>query len=150
MPSRHASTLPFLTTLLLIVMLPLWVGGCAQRQDTLYQQLGGEPGVAAIVEDFTLRLADDPDIVGFFANSNIDRFVASLEEQLCAISDGPCVYTGPPMDRAHQHMGLTDAHFNAVVAHMQQALIDQGVPSGPRNQLLGRLAQLHGEIMSLQ
>lgn len=142
--------MPSLHTWILLVMLSLSVAGCAQRQDTLYQQLGGQPGVAAIVEDFTLRLADDPDIVGFFAHSNIDRFVASLEEQLCEISDGPCVYQGPPMDRAHQHMGLSDAHFNAVVEHMQGALIEQGVPTGARNQLLGRLARLHGEIMSRQ
>lgn len=142
MPTRHP---------LFLVLLMVLLAGCAQRPTTsLYAQLGGEAGVAAIVEDFTLRLADDPDIVVFFANSNIDRFVSSLEEQICDLSDGPCDYQGPPMDRAHQHMGLTDAHFNAVVAHMQQALIDQGVAPGPRNRLLGRLARLHGDIMSLQ
>lgn len=143
MPTRYR--------LCLIVLMALLLAGCAQRPSTnLYAHLGGEAGVAAIVGDFTLRLADDPDIVVFFANSNIDLFVASLEEQICDLSDGPCDYRGPPMDRAHQHMGLTDAHFNAVVAHMQDALIAQGVAPGPRNQLLGRLARLHGDIMSLQ
>lgn len=140
--------------LVVLVLLALLLGGCMQRPTsptpTLYTQLGGEAGVAAIVEDFTYRLAGDDEIVVFFANSNIDRFVTSLEEQICSISDGPCVYSGPPMDRAHQHMGITDAHFNALVEHMQQTLIDQDIPPGPRNRLLGRLARLHGEIMSLQ
>ncbi|MGJ7459029.1 group I truncated hemoglobin [Halomonas sp. MA07-2] len=126
--------------------------GCAptSQQESLYTRLGGEAGITDIVEDFTLRLADDPEIVIFFANSNIDLFVASLKEQLCDIANGPCRYEGPPMDRAHQHMGLTDAHFNAVVQHMQDALIHQEVPVGARNQLLGRLARLHGDIMRLQ
>tara|TARA_R110002049_G_scaffold47110_11_gene136281 strand:- start:390 stop:821 length:432 start_codon:yes stop_codon:yes gene_type:complete len=122
----------------------------AQSSATLYERLGGQAGVAALVEDFTWRLAGDERIVGFFANTNIDHFVASLEEQLCAISDGPCTYTGPPMDKAHQNMGLTNAHFNALVEHMQRALIERGVDVGARNQLLGRLARLHGEIMRLQ
>ncbi|MBS9403464.1 group 1 truncated hemoglobin [Halomonas sp. TRM85114] len=140
--------------LIVIALLALLLSGCMQRPTpptpTLYAQLGGEAGVAAIVEDFTYRLAGDDEVVVFFANSNIDRFVASLEEQICHLSDGPCVYSGPPMDRAHQHMGITDAHFNALVEHMQQTLIDQGVPPGPRNRLLGRLARLHADIMSLQ
>ncbi|MCG6658790.1 group 1 truncated hemoglobin [Halomonas campisalis] len=143
--------MPSLRPLLITLLVSILLAGCAQqRQGSLYQQLGGDAGISAIVEDFTLRLADDPEIVGFFANTNIDLFVASLEQQLCETSDGPCRYDGPPMDRAHQHMGLTDAHFNAVVGHMQQALIDQGIPPGPRNQLLGRLARLHGDIMRRQ
>ncbi|MFC2991935.1 MULTISPECIES: group I truncated hemoglobin [Halomonas] len=138
---------PFLPALLALFLLT----GCATgQQDDLYTQLGGEPGISVIVEDFTLRLADDPEIVTFFANSNIDLFVASLKDQLCDIADGPCRYEGPPMDRAHQHMGLTDAHFNTVVQHMQAALIRQEVPVGARNQLLGRLARLHRDIMKLQ
>lgn len=139
---------------LIIAMLALMLGGCATRPapsaPSLYSQLGGEAGVTAIVENFTYRLADDDEIVVFFANSDIDHFVASLEELICSISNGPCVYRGPPMDRAHQHMGITDAHFNALVEHMQQTLIDQDVPPAPRNRLLGRLASLHGNIMSLQ
>ena len=105
---------------------------------TLYKALGGKPVIDAVVDDFLYRVAGDERIVGFFDNTNIDHFATAFATQLCDISDGPCDYTGPSMARAHQRMGLTEAHFHAVVEHLRAALIDQGVSAGPRNQLLGR------------
>ncbi|MGQ7249626.1 group I truncated hemoglobin, partial [Halomonas sp. V046] len=137
-------------TFLAIAMLALGLSGCATGSTSLYQQLGGEPGLDAVVERFTRRLADDPEVLPFFASTNIDQFVEAFTTLLCDVSDGPCTYNGPPLDRSHQHMGLTDAHFNAVVEHLREALIQEGVAIGPRNSLLGRLAPLYADIMRLQ
>ncbi|SDG48109.1 hemoglobin [Onishia taeanensis] len=120
------------------------------HSDSLYASLGGKAVIDAVVNDFLYRIAGDERIVGFFANTNIDHFAEAFATQLCDISDGPCDYTGPSMARAHQHMGITDAHFNAVVEHLRAALIDQGVPIGPRNRLLGRLARLRDAVMLRQ
>lgn len=117
---------------------------------TLYASLGGEAVIKAVVNDVLYRIAGDERIVDFFANTNIDHFAEAFATQLCDISDGPCDYRGPSMARAHQQMGLTEAHFNAVVAHLRAALIDQGVAAGPRNRLLGRLARLHDAVMLRQ
>lgn len=134
--------------------LALLLAGCAgsgaKPPPTLYQQLGGESGIRAIVEDFAYRVAGDPQLVGFFANTNIDYLVASLEQQFCAISDGPCTYQGPPMDKVHQHMGIREADFNRLVAKLQAALLAQDVPVSARNQLLKRQAALHGQVMRYQ
>ena len=54
------------------------------------------------------------------------------------------------MDRAHQHMGINDAHFNRVVEYLADALEEEGVPLAEQNELLGRLAPLHDDIMRLQ
>ncbi|WP_224750171.1 group I truncated hemoglobin [Halomonas sp. ML-15] len=130
----------------------LMAAGCTLRQSSppLYADLGGESGISAVVENLMYRIADDSHIVGFFANTNIDLFVASLEQQLCDISDGPCDYQGPPMDRAHQHMGLDNSHFNRLVEHLDAAMIDEGLSLQTRNRLYARLTPLHGEIMRLQ
>lgn len=118
--------------------------------DSLYDDLGGKPVIDAVVNDLLYRIAGDERIVGFFANTNIDHFAEALASQLCDISDGPCDYTGPSMARAHQQMGITEADFNALVEHLRAALIDQNVPIGPRNRLLGRLARLHDAVMLRQ
>lgn len=124
--------------------------GCASTQATLYERLGGQSTIDAVVENLLYRIADDTEIVGFFANSNIDLFAESLASQLCDVSDGPCRYEGPPMDRAHQHMGLTDVHFNRVVEYLDAAMQEEGIPLAARNELLGRLAPMYAEIMRLQ
>ncbi|SDM58690.1 hemoglobin [Franzmannia pantelleriensis] len=146
---RHRSRVMMLAALLSAMLM---AAGCSQRQSSqaLFAELGGEPGISAVVENLMYRVADDSHIVGFFANTNIDLFVASLEQQLCDISDGPCDYQGPPMDRAHQHMGLDDSHFNRLVEHLDAAMIEEGLPLRTRNRLFARLAPLHAEIMRLQ
>lgn len=128
------------------------LAGCANQSTspTLYKRLGGEATINAMVENLLYRIADDSEVVVFFANTNIDLFAESLASQLCEVSDGPCRYEGPPMDRAHQHMGLTDTHFNRLVEHLDAAMQEEGVALGTRNQLLGRLAPLYTDIMRLQ
>ena len=54
------------------------------------------------------------------------------------------------MDRAHQNMGLTDAHFNRLVEHLDAAMQAQNIPLGARNELLGRLAPMYADVMRLQ
>lgn len=126
--------------------------GCAQhsQQTTLYERMGGQPAIDAVVENLLYRIADDEEIVSYFANSNIDLFAASLATQLCDVSDGPCQYDGPPMDRAHQTMGITDAHFNRVVEYLDAAMVEVGVPLAARNDMLGRLAPMYEDVMRLQ
>ncbi|GGC82947.1 group I truncated hemoglobin [Vreelandella lutescens] len=126
--------------------------GCAQHQQptTLYERMGGQPTIDAVVENLLYRIADDEEVVSYFANSNIDLFAASLAIQLCDVSDGPCQYDGPPMDRAHQTMGITDAHFNRVVEYLDAAMVEEGVPLAARNDMLGRLAPMYEDVMRLQ
>ena len=130
----------------------LTLAGCAQHQQqaTLYERMGGQSTIDAVVENLLYRIADDEEVVSYFANSNIDLFAASLATQLCDVSDGPCQYDGPPMDRAHQTMGITDAHFNRVVEYLDAAMVEVGVPLAARNDMLGRLAPMYEDVMRLQ
>ncbi|WP_254893792.1 globin domain-containing protein [Halomonas sp. BC1] len=54
------------------------------------------------------------------------------------------------MDRAHQTMGITDAHFNRVVEYLNEAMIEEGIPLAARNDMLGRLAPMYANVMRLQ
>jgi hemoglobin len=112
--------------------------------------MGGQATIDAVVENLLYRIADDDEIVSYFANSNIDLFAASLATQLCDVADGPCQYDGPPMDRAHQTMGITNAHFNRVVEYLDAAMADENVPLAARNDMLGRLAPMYDDVMRLQ
>lgn len=130
----------------------LLLTGCAQHNPhtTLYERMGGQPTIDAVVDNLLYRIADDDEVVVYFANSNIDLFAESLATQLCEISDGPCTYDGPPMDRAHQTMGITDAHFNRVVEYLDAAMQEEGVTLAARNDMLGRLAPLYEDVMRLR
>ncbi|RKR07677.1 hemoglobin [Kushneria sinocarnis] len=133
------------------LMVLLLLSGCGSQaaSPSLYRQLGGQPGVEAIVHDFLIRMADDARLVGFFAHTNIDHLADSLGDQLCEVSGGPCHYQGPPMDRVHQHMGLTDDDFYAMIGHLNKALMAQGVPAGARQRVIGIHLAAHEDVMRL-
>ena len=128
----------------------LLLGACAgqaPKDDGLYRQLGGEPGVTRIVEGMLLRIAGDPRIVEHFQDIDIQRLRDKLIEQVCAEAGGPCVYTGDSMEESHKGLALTPSDFNALVENLQAAMTAEGVPIGVQNRLLARLAPMRGQVI---
>src|SRR5438552_17833306 len=66
-------------------------------QKSLYDRLGGQPAVTAVVDDFVGNVAADNRINGFFARTDIPRLKKNLVDQICQGTGGPCMYTGRDM-----------------------------------------------------
>jgi hemoglobin len=115
--------------------------------DTLFRALGGQPGIARIVDDFVPRLMADPHMREFFKKARRAHLEEMLALQFCAVSGGGCVYTGKDMSEAHRDMDINKADFNALVEVLQAAMDAQGVPFATQNQLLARLAPMHRDIV---
>ena len=52
-------------------------------QKSLYDRLGGQPAVTAVVDDFVGNVAADNRINGFFARTDIARLKKNLSDQIC-------------------------------------------------------------------
>src|ERR1043165_2331721 len=74
------------------------------QKDALYLSLGGQAGVDRLAEATVRELVNDLRINLFFANGSMAESRRLLAEQLCAISGGPCTYTGRSMEEAHSGM----------------------------------------------
>jgi len=120
------------------------------RQRLLYDELGGQVGIEAIVEALLFKLVDDPRIGHHFANTDILRLREKLIEQICVEAQGPCTYTGDDMRTAHAGRNLTDADFNALVEDLVDAMEARDVPVAAQNRLLKRLAPMHADIVDRQ
>lgn len=146
---------------LLLTVLPLStalaLAGCAVPHDTqapathtsqpsLYQALGGEVGVARIVDGLLERIARDPRIVHHFDETDIEIFRERLIEHLCAVTDGGCVYQGENMADSHRGLNITQADFDALVGHLIESMKDANIPTSTRNALLKRLAPMYGDV----
>jgi hemoglobin len=114
---------------------------------TLYDDLGGEAGIASIVDRLLVRMAADPEVAPYFAKTNMDRFERLLKEHLCALADGPCQYTGDSMSDTHRGLGITDAAFTALAEDLEMAMDDVRVPFHVQNRLLAKLVPFHDEIV---
>jgi hemoglobin len=120
----------------------------ALAQQTLYQRLGGQPGVTQIVhEAVDLYLADDR-IKADFDNINLDRLRSRLTDQICQLANGPCVYHGRSMKASHAGLELNQAKFNAVAEDLQTAMEHVGIPYWTQNQLMALLAPMQRDIVT--
>ncbi len=134
----------------LVLLFCLWLAACTQqaiKDDSLYRQLGGEPGITRIVEGMLLRIARDPRIVEHFQAVDIQRVRDKLIERFCVEAGGPCTYTGDSMEESHKGLALTPSDFNALVEDLQAAMSDEGVSMPAQNRLLARLAPMRGQVI---
>lgn len=132
-----------------IVLMAL-VAACSTvpTQPTLYERLGEQDGITAIVDNLLYEIGGNDTLLPFFAKTDIGRFREKLIEQLCQVSDGPCEYTGDSMAQVHAGMGLDDRHFNALVTDLVVAMDEAGVATGAQNDLLSRLVPMYDEVMN--
>lgn len=124
--------------------------GCVSMpaDDQLYRDLGGQPGVEKIVDGLLDNIAGDDRIFDQFKEADIDRLRSKLIEQICAISGGPCVYSGDSMEKSHDGKHITEAHFNALVEDLILAMEKQRVPVAAQNRLLAKLAPMRPQIIN--
>lgn len=138
---------------LAILTFSLGLSACASTSltpvadDSLYQALGGRAGIERIVEGMLINISDNPQIVGHFVDTDIDRLNEKLVEQFCVESGGPCEYTGDSMRDSHAGLNLTEADFNALVEDLLDAMQDLDVPVTAQNRLVARLAPMRSDII---
>ena len=76
-----------------IASLALLLVGCATAPPAttrpLYDRLGGQPAITAVVHDFVARVGADSRINARFARTNLARLETLLVEQVCAATGGP-------------------------------------------------------------
>ncbi|HXF38403.1 MAG TPA: group 1 truncated hemoglobin [Blastocatellia bacterium] len=122
------------------------------KPKTLYSRLGGKKAITAVVDEFVNNCAGDGRINKFFADTAKDpkrlaKFKKNLVNQICQASGGPCKYTGKDMKTAHKGMGITDADFGALVEDLVKALDKFNVGATEKNELLGALGGMKGDIV---
>lgn len=133
----------FLATFVVLVFgLPAF-----SQEKSLYDRLGGQPAIEAVVKDFAGNVLADTRVNKKFARSNADRLVKNLTDFVCNATGGPCQYTGFSMKKSHKKMGVTTGEFNAVVEDLVKTLDKFKVPEKEKGELLAALGPLAKDIV---
>ena len=120
----------------------------AQTPPTLYEALGGEPGVAALVDGLIQRATADARIRDSFKDTNLKELAHQLRDQFCTLTGGPCRYEGDTMQKVHAGLHIDRVQFNALVEDLQAAMDACQLPFSTQNRLLALLAPMHREIIT--
>jgi hemoglobin len=114
---------------------------------SLYERLGGQGAIQAVVTKFISNVGGDSRINGYFAKTDLKKLNKLLVEQVCAASGGPCTYSGRDMKTTHKGMGVTTAAFNALVEDLVSALDTFNVPEKEKGELLSVLGPMSKDIV---
>ena len=114
---------------------------------TLYERLGGRPGIEAIVADIWHNHITNPLINKRYANSDPETVKRLVTEMCCAGFGGPETYTGKDMLSAHKGMNINDTEFVAVCDDVLKALTKHDVGQREKDEILCILYSLKGEVV---
>lgn len=161
--SSRASFCKIKTSVRIAVVIAIWIAigsstiGYAQglstaQKKSLYSRLGGKKAISVIVDEFVANIAADNRINQMFAATTSDpkrlaKFKEKLVDQICQATGGPCKYKGKDMKTAHAGMQISEADFNALVEDLVAALDKFRVSETEKNELLGALGPMKGDIV---
>lgn len=113
---------------------------------TLFDKLGGETKLRAIIDDFIDRVFADRMIGFFFRHADRDR-IKELEFQLAAgFLGAPIEYQGRPLTKAHASHPIMGGHFARRKQIFKETLDAHEVPEGIKAALLNHTDALRGQI----
>lgn len=120
----------------------------APRADaSLYERLGGDAGISAMVDDAIVNIATDPRINHRFSAAGGPELKRNLVDLVCERTGGPCVYRGKNMADAHEGMHIGDAEFDALVADMVRAMDKHHVAPREKAEAIAILAKMKNAIV---
>ena len=96
-------------------------------------------GADARINRYFAAAASDP--------ARLKAFKGKLVDQICQASGGPCTYTGKDMKTAHMRMGISGAEFDGLVEDLVGGLDKFKVGAREKDQLLGALGPMKGDIV---
>jgi hemoglobin len=117
-------------------------------ETNIYETIGGEDALVAVVDDFYDRVVADPQLAPFFAGIGMKQLKGKQVEFFAQALGGPQVYQGQSMRQAHYGRGITQADFDKVAYHLTSSLVGAGVPGDLVAQIIGSIAPLADDIVS--
>jgi hemoglobin len=135
----------------------LLLPGCMEKQKespakrSLYERLGGEPGITAVVNDLVVNVVADPKYKEVhkrhFREGDVAGLKRKLIDQIGEATGGPQKYTGKDMKTAHAGLAITSQDFDALVVDLIGALDKNHVGEAEKKELLDKLGKMKPDVV---
>ena len=115
---------------------------------TLYERLGGEAAVAALIEQLYVRVLADALFTPFFEKIDLERLKAHQFAFTSQALGGPHPYSWPSLVKAHAGLRIEQRHFDAFVEHLRSSLREIGATDVLSAEVLSLVTPLSGVIVN--
>jgi hemoglobin len=137
---HHENANMKLLTLLMILATPAFAA-----EPSLYQRLGGKPGMQSLAGDTVEKLAGDSRLLDNaelkHLSESVDRkkLKEALAQRLCQKSGGPCKRKAAPIAGVPEHLTLKPLEWIYVIQDVNSVLDQHHTPVRERTELLNLL-----------
>lgn len=114
---------------------------------SLYEDMGGEPALRAVLRDLYDRLFDDVMIGFLFAGKDKDKLIEHQLWFTAKFLGGPSRYEGKSIPDAHAKVPILKGHFERRHHLLRQVLDAHAVPAHVRDEWLRVDASLRTAVM---
>ena len=114
---------------------------------TLFDQLGGEPVLRAIMDRFVDRVVTDPMIGYLFKKTNRRRLKVKEYEHAALHLGASVTYTGRPIDTVHAPHPIRGGHFDRRLQILKETLDEFNIPDEVRKHWISQTESLRDEIV---
>ncbi|MDB6034327.1 MAG: globin-like protein [Verrucomicrobiales bacterium] len=141
----------------------------AEGKLTLFERLGGEKGITAVIDDFLPRAVQDPRVNwerkgvksgGLFNRDaknaviwnptpqNLETLKKHLVQFIALATGGPARYEGDEMKTTHQDMKITNPEFDAAVGDFKTSLDRLQIPNKEQKELLAIIESTRPQVVT--
>lgn len=114
---------------------------------SLYEQLGGQESISAVVDNFYERVLADETVNHFFVNTDMEKQRRHQAAFISFALGGPQKYSGMSMEKAHAGLNLQPEHFTAIATHLAGALQHFQVPQDKIDEVIATVATLKDAVL---
>lgn len=118
----------------------------------LYDLLGGAVAVNTATLKFYEKVVADPSLAPYFKGLDMEAQAKKFVGFMTMAMGGPHEYKGADLRTAHLRLvrdGLGDPHFESVMVHLEQTLVEMGVDPDLIEQALELVASTRGDVLGL-
>jgi len=112
----------------------------------IYQRIGGEEGIAGMVDSFYEKVLADPELAPYFTHVPIDKLRRMQREFFAAAVGGPIVYSGRPLSEAHHSLDISRREFQRFTEHLIETLEEKGLDKRDVSDVIAKVNLYADEI----
>jgi hemoglobin len=116
-------------------------------ENTLFERLGGQAAINAVVDEFVETTGADPRISQYFTNVDKEKLKKSMYVHVCSITGGGCTYEGKSMLEAHTGMKLSQADFDAFMDDLAKTLNKLKVPEPQHGEVVAAFRGMQADVV---
>jgi hemoglobin len=127
--------------------------GAMQKQQSLYDRLGGLMPISVVVNDFIDVLVPDsllnenPAIDAARKRVPAPYLKYHVTAMVCQATGGPCQYHGRGMKESHSHLNITEREWDRMVVLFKEVLAKHEVPAKETQELLEVVGSTKADIV---